>query len=62
MRYCGNSSDTLMWIALCQCDGDSFAAAQTLARAWDADQVDARADLELWVGEMCALGLLEEDA
>ncbi|MFK4106881.1 PqqD family protein [Streptomyces sp. NPDC019531] len=61
MSYVGNASDTLMWIALRQCDGDRDAAARTLADAWEVDQANARADLELWVGEMCALGLLEDE-
>lgn len=59
--YRGNTNDTVMWIALRQCDGDCVAAARTLAGVWEVDEANALADLELWVGEMCARGLLEED-
>lgn len=59
--YQGNTNDTVMWIALRQCDGDSVGAAHTLAGVWEVEEANALADLELWVGEMCALGLLEED-
>ncbi|MEV0695658.1 PqqD family protein [Streptomyces sp. NPDC050388] len=47
-----------MWIALCHHDGDSVAAANTLARMWHTDPVNAHADLEIWVEEMRDAGLI----
>jgi hypothetical protein len=47
-----------MWIALQQNDGDCAAAADMLAEVWAIDPVNMRADLELWVAELCDAGLL----
>ncbi|MEU9291536.1 PqqD family protein [Streptomyces sp. NPDC048275] len=47
-----------MWIALRRCDGDVAAAARLLAALWDADPVNTQADLDLWVGELRAAGLV----
>jgi hypothetical protein len=47
-----------MWIALCQNDWRVEAAAGTLAAAWQADEENMRADLDILLGELCDAGLL----
>ncbi|MEU7281903.1 hypothetical protein AB0A69_24475 [Streptomyces sp. NPDC045431] len=47
-----------MWIAICQHDGDRIAAADTLARIWEKDRANMRADVDLWVNELLDAGLL----
>ncbi|MEV5878451.1 PqqD family protein [Streptomyces sp. NPDC052101] len=47
-----------MWITLRQHDGDVHRAAHVLASRWSTDPVNMCADLEVWVGELCDLGLL----
>jgi coenzyme PQQ synthesis protein D (PqqD) len=49
---------TAMWIALCQHGWLVDAAADTLAAAWVADPENMRAELDIWVGELCDAGLL----
>ncbi|WP_329224118.1 PqqD family protein [Streptomyces canus] len=50
-----------MWIALRRCDGDVSAAARLLAALWDADPVNTRADLDVWVGELRDAGLVRAE-
>jgi hypothetical protein len=59
--YQGTCADTARWIALRQTDGDCAAAADRLARAWGTDAACARAELDVWVGEMCRWGLLRRE-
>jgi hypothetical protein len=49
---------TAMWIALCQHGWLLDAAADTLADVWRADRENMRAELDIWVGELCDAGLL----
>ncbi|WP_340563476.1 PqqD family protein [Streptomyces sp. GSL17-111] len=48
---------TAMWIALRRLDGDRAAAAETLARHWGTNPVGIRAELDVWVAELCEAGL-----
>ncbi|MBP2325803.1 hypothetical protein JOF56_006188 [Kibdelosporangium banguiense] len=47
-----------MWIALCQNDWRVEAAAGALASAWQVDDENMRADLDILVAELCDAGLL----
>jgi hypothetical protein len=47
-----------MWIALRQHDGRCDAAADMLAELWGTDPVNMRADIEVWIAEMCDAGLM----
>lgn len=49
---------TAMWIALRQHGGDIETAARTLAGAWQTDATNIRADLDVWVDELCDAGLV----
>jgi hypothetical protein len=51
-----------MWMALRQHDGHCEPAADMLARIWGADPANIRADLELWVEELCDAGLMRPAA
>ncbi|MFC7310269.1 PqqD family protein [Streptomyces monticola] len=57
-RYRCSPVGTAMWIALRQHDGNVSAAASTLAGLWDMAPANARADLDIWVGEMRDAGLV----
>lgn len=47
-----------MWIALQQHVGQPDLAVQALARLWETDPVWVRFELDAWLGEMRAAGLL----
>ena len=51
-----------MWIALCQNDWQPAAAAGTLAGAWQVDEANMRADLDILINELCDAGLLGQRA
>ena len=52
---------TAMWIALNQHDGHVGRAATMLAGLWRADPKDVRAEMTVWAGTLCAIGLLTDD-
>lgn len=51
-----------MWIALCQHDWRADDAAGTLADAWQVDEANMRADLDILIAELCDAGLLGQRA
>jgi rhodanese-related sulfurtransferase len=57
-RFRCGPAGTAMWIALCQSGWQVEAAAGALAEAWQADRENMRAELDIWVGELCDAGLL----
>ncbi|GAB3693213.1 hypothetical protein GCM10027589_58300 [Actinocorallia lasiicapitis] len=57
-EYAGAPATAAMWVALVQHDGDSRQAADLLAESWDTDPAYTRASMELWIEELCSLGLL----
>jgi rhodanese-related sulfurtransferase len=59
--HCGPAG-TAMWIALCQHGWRIDAAADALADAWLADRENMRAELDIWVGELCDAGLLRQSS
>lgn len=56
-HYCEPAA-AAMWIALSQYEGDCRAAADMLAELWDTDHAYTRAAMELWIEELCAIGLV----
>jgi hypothetical protein len=57
-RYFCHPIGAAMWISLRDHDGRLDLAARHLAEAWEADEKAVRADLGLWVDELCDAGLL----
>ncbi|MEU5629185.1 PqqD family protein [Streptomyces tendae] len=60
-RFSSGPVGTAMWIALRQHDGDTAAAARSLAGVWGLEPVNVRADLEIWVNEMRDAGLVYDE-
>lgn len=61
-RYFCHPIGAAMWISLRDHDGQMDRAAQHLAEAWEADEKAVRADMGLWVDELCGAGLLRLEA
>ena len=57
-RYFCHPIGAAMWISLRDHDGRLDRAAHHLAEAWEADEKAVRADMGLWVDELCDAGLL----
>lgn len=57
-RYRCGRVRAAMWLALLQRDGYCDAAADMLAELWGSDPANLRADLALWVDELCDIGLM----
>ena len=61
-RYFCHPIGAAMWISLRDHDGRLDLAAHHLAEAWEADEKAVRADMGLWVEELCHAGLLRLEA
>jgi Coenzyme PQQ synthesis protein D (PqqD) len=57
-RWRCDTVGTAMWIALRQHGGDVETAARTLAGALESDPTNIKADLDIWVDELCDAGLV----
>jgi hypothetical protein len=58
-EYAYDPPATAMWIALRRSDGDCRAAARILAQAWETSLERTLADMEAWLRELCAAGLVD---
>ncbi|MEH0845011.1 PqqD family peptide modification chaperone [Micromonospora sp. CPCC 205711] len=61
-RFRCRGAGAAMWLALRQHDGHCDAAADMLARIWEADPADVRAELRSWAAELWDAGLVRPAA